>query len=68
MIALNKPYGIAQKKMDSATVKQQTVASTLNGGSIPAHIPAMSQVLPHLKKLYAADHLEIVKTAERLEP
>lgn len=64
LIALNKPYGIAQKAV-GATSKQKTIVETLSSGSIPAHIPAMTQVLPHLKSLYAAEHLEIIKSTER---
>lgn len=66
LIALNKPYGIAMDKPNkSETSEPQTVVETLNSGSVPAHVPAMSQVLPHLKKQYGVDHLEIIKSTER---
>lgn len=69
LIALNKPYGIGMKKTDkSKATEPQTTVETLNMGITPPHTPAMSQVLPLLQEQYAANHLEIVKSTERLEP
>ncbi|XP_045605802.1 mitochondrial mRNA pseudouridine synthase RPUSD3 [Procambarus clarkii] len=65
LIALCKPYGIAQVRGVSSDSGPQTVVQILNSGGIPDHVPTVGATIPVLKELYGASHLEVIRSAER---
>ncbi|KAK7072326.1 hypothetical protein SK128_011576 [Halocaridina rubra] len=66
LIALCKPYGIAQFTAEGRGHDgEKTIVQLLNSGGVPAETPVLASILPLLKDMYEVDHLEIVKTCER---
>ena len=60
LIALCKPYGIAQSRFTKSNE-----AGTMAWGGVPKGTPCLEDVMPMLQEIYKVNHLEIIKSAER---
>lgn len=65
IIAINKPYGIAQRSMNTYVTDPQHVVSTLNVSSAENAPYTIAEAIPLMKEILQVADLDVVKATER---